>query len=46
MYNLAGVKAWLGITVATWDTELTALMARALDAVQHELERWTMCGRF
>jgi len=38
MYNLAGVKAWLGITVATWDTELTALMARALDAVQHELD--------
>jgi hypothetical protein len=37
-YNLASVKAWLGITVNTWDTELADLMARALDAVQHELD--------
>lgn len=35
---LADVKSWLAITVPTWDTELQALMDRALYAVQRELD--------
>ena len=38
MYDLNGVKAWLAITVETWDGEIQALMNRALDAVQRELD--------
>lgn len=37
-WTLADVKDWLGITVNTWDTELTNLMARALYTVEHELD--------
>ena len=39
-YNLASVKRWLGITVNTYDTDLQALMDRALYAVQRELDWW------
>ena len=41
MYDLASVKAWLGLPAAAdpvQDPRITELMERALDAVQHELD--------
>jgi hypothetical protein len=38
MVGLTEVKAWLRITDAEHDAELTALLARALDFVQRELD--------
>ena len=38
MYDLNGVKAWLLVTVETWDGEIQALMDRALDAVERDLD--------
>lgn len=38
MYDLANVKAWLNVTDAAHDAQITALMERALYAVQHELD--------